>query len=68
MTLEKAIEEVEKRKMIWTKNRGQEVKNFIWYIIPFNDSYAITDTTKIKRHPNILKDVVYDTEIGYYKA
>ncbi len=67
MDLEQAINFAENKKAKWEKDRGSKISDFVWYVITFNDSYAIIDSTQMKRHPVIIKRVVYDTNVGIYK-
>lgn len=67
MDLAQAIEFAENQKAKWEKFRGSEINDFIWYVSPFNKGYIVIDTTTIKRHPDSLKKVVYDTKIGIYR-
>lgn len=67
MTLEQAVNFAELQKAKWEKYRGSTINDHIWYVIPFNDGYSVADTTTIKRHPSMLKGVVYDTNGGFYK-
>ena len=67
MTLEKAIDEAENNKHKWEKSRGCKIFDFVWYVKKHNNDYCLCTSIDMNRHPKLINDVVYDTNIGFYK-
>jgi hypothetical protein len=67
MNIGEAIDFAERQKSKWESSRGSKIVDYIWYVITFNKEYIVVDSSHMARHPETIKKVVYDTNVGVYK-